>query len=286
MSPVCQSCGSEGNRWIPGYPELDVHRCEECLSLTYRKTEGLDLSAIYSEEYFQGGEYEDYAGHRAVHERNFARRWAMLQPYLPRPLRIFEVGCAYGFFLDFARRKGAESVFGIDISREAVDFARSQFGPFFEVASRGSRPPFPFNCLVAWDVWEHLEDPFDWFGELVGDLQPGGIVGLTTVDSGAAVARWRGRRWRQLHPPTHIHYPTRQGLARGLARLGLRVLRQRYLGYYRALESYLRPLRLEGLVRPFPRLRTLPVPLDLRDIQIVIAQKVSAPPSPSLSSAP
>jgi len=277
MSAMCQTCGSETGGWTEAYPEIGIYRCSECGSLTYRKTEGLDLSAIYSAEYFQGGEYEDYIGHQAVHERNFRKRWALLRPHLPSPARIFEVGCAHGFFLEFARRQGARDVFGIDVSREAIAFARSRSGPFFDVASPESRPPFAFNCLVAWDVWEHLERPFSWFRELVADLEPGGIVALTTVDSGAAVARWRGKKWRQLHPPTHIEYPTWRGLGRGLERLGLRVLRHKYLGYYRALESYLKALGLERLVRPFPRLRTVAIPLDLKDIQLIIAQKAPGP---------
>ena len=107
------------------------------------------------------------------------------------------------------------------------------------------------------------------------------IVGLTTVDSGAAVARWRGKKWRQLHPPTHIEYPTWSGLAKGLEKLGLRVLSHRYVGYYRALESYLKALGLERLVRPFSRLRTVAIPLDVRDIQLVIARKAPGRPSDS-----
>jgi SAM-dependent methyltransferase len=282
MSSICQTCGSEVSGWRPKYHELDLYQCTECRSLAYRKSGVLDISSIYSDEYFHGGEYQDYIGHRSVHELNFLKRWAMLKPYLPASPRLFEIGCAHGFFVDFARRQGAEDVFGIDISRDAVEFARSQFGPFFEVASQTSRPPFSFNGLVAWDVWEHLEYPFDWFRQLVAGLEPGGIVALTTVDSGAIVARLRGKRWRQLHPPTHVQYPTRAGLAEGLKRLGLQVICHTHLGYYRALEAYLGPFGLDGWVRRFPRLRILPVLLDLRDIQFVLARKPDAalnPPS-------
>src|SRR5262249_34985764 len=155
------------------YPDLNIDQCTECRSLTYRKTAELNLPSIYSDDYFHGAEYEDYVGHRAVHERNFERRWTLMKPHLPESPRLFEIGCAHGFFVDFARRQGGQEVFGIDISREAVAFARSRFGPFFDVSSETIRPPFSFNCLVGWDVWEHLEQPFDWFSQLVRDLEPG-----------------------------------------------------------------------------------------------------------------
>lgn len=282
MDSACQNCGERAARWSSKFPELHLDQCLDCGSLSYRGGEELDASTIYSDEYFHGGEYENYIGHREVHERNFSRRWAILAPHLRRPVRLFEIGCAYGFFIDFARRQGAESVFGTDISQDAIAFARSQFGPHFSVASDASRPPFSFNCLVAWDVWEHLESPRDLLEGLIRDLEPGGVLALTTVDSGAVVARLRGKRWRQIHPPTHLHYPTRRGLSLGLARLGLRIVRHTYLGYYRALESYLSPLGLDRFVRRFPNARTLPIPLDLRDIQLVVATKDEAARTESL----
>lgn len=269
----CQACGTARPEWTPQYREAGIYRCGHCRSLTFFPSGKLELAALYSPRYFSGGEYTDYVGHRAVHELNFRRKWRLIRRFAPAPLRVFEIGCAYGYFVNCALQSGAEQAFGVDVSEEAVAAARREFGPIFETASATATPPFSYNCLVGWDVWEHLEHPLDLFASHISGLTPGGLVCLTTVDASAAVARLRGRRWRQLHPPTHVHYPTKKGLAEGLRSLGLEILHHGHFGYYRALASYLAPLKMDGLVTPFKALRNFPVPLDLRDIQIVVAVK-------------
>lgn len=270
---TCQSCGSHNPRWTPRYPKLSLFTCTDCDSFTYFSENTVNADELYSKEYFNGGEYRDYVGHRAIHEINFQKKWDILKRYLPQPVRLFEQGCAYGLFVEFAKKSGAEKVFGADISRDAIDYAQKNFGPHFEIASDQTKPPFSYNCLVAWDVWEHLEKPFNFFSTYVEGLEKGGIVAVTTVDSSSMVARLRGERWRQIHPPTHLHYPTKQGIKKAMEALGLEVVYHSYIGYRRALESYLAPFGLDSLVKKYDGIRNLPILLDLRDIQLIVARK-------------
>lgn len=271
--PTCQSCGTNDPNWEALYPEIGMRRCARCSSFSHFYDQKLDLSKIYSEAYFAGSEYSDYLGHRDVHTLNFKRKWKLLTRHLPKPVRLFEVGCAHGFFVDFARRNGVENAYGIDVGPEAVEFARTHFGPYFDIATPGKRPDFDFNCLVAWDVWEHLEHPFDYFSQLVSSLRVGGLLAITTVDSSSLVAKWRGRRWRQIHPPTHLHYPTMRALEHAVTTMGLKPVYHSHFGYYRALESYLAPLGLGKIAQWSTRLRTAPIYLDLKDTQIMVATK-------------
>ena len=64
---------------------------------------------------------------------NFQLRISTLQQLIPNlgTSELFEIGCAYGFFLDQVRG-AVRSVAGVDISADAVAFA---------VASVGRRPP-------------------------------------------------------------------------------------------------------------------------------------------------
>ncbi len=229
----------------------------------------MNAPVLYGPDYFQGGEYDDYRAHRRIFERNFARKWELIRGLQPAPLKVFEVGSAYGYFLNHALTHGAAQGLGVDVSPDVVAQACAQFGAHFALAP--AIPTFSYNVLVAWDVWEHLERPLDMFRGHVANLAPGGVVALTTVDASSLNARLRGRRWRQLHPPTHLHYPTRAGLRAGLEGLGLSVLRQESFKQDRALETYAAALRLERLL---PRAwRNWPVGLDLGDIQLVIARK-------------
>lgn len=248
---------------------MGIWQCADCESLTYATTTPVNAEALYGPAYFQGGEYDDYQAHRRIHEKNFARKWALIRELQPRPLRVFEMGSAYGYFLHHVLENGAECGLGVDVSPEIVARAREEFGDHFALVP--AVPNFSYNCLVAWDVWEHLEHPLDLFRQHVANLAPGGIVAMTTVDASSLNAQIRGRWWRQLHPPTHLHYPTRRGLRRGLEGLGLTILRQQSFTQSRALESYVEAM---GLRWALPRAwRTASFGLNLGDIQLLVARK-------------
>jgi SAM-dependent methyltransferase len=277
---ACQSCGHAGPVWTPKYPQIQLFECSACRSMSYLPSESFDQGSLYTQAYFKDGEYGDYVGHRAAHEANAKAKWALLMPYVRSPARVFEIGCAYGFFTNYVLKSGAERAYGIDVSADAIQFARANFGPFFGLPSDPEPPDFDFNCLAAWDVWEHLLDPLDYFAAYVSRLAPGGVVAISTMDLSAAVARMRGVRWRQIHPPTHIHYPTKEGLANGMRSLGLEILEHRHIAHYRALEAYLAVLGLDKRLpsgRLADRIKTYPVRLDMMDEQIVVCRKPGTP---------
>ena len=60
-------------------------------------------------------------------------------------------------------------------------------------------PDESFDCVIAGEVIEHVEDPAAFVAELVRVCAPGGHITLSTVDTTCANAR-------KLHPPLG-HYP-------------------------------------------------------------------------------
>ncbi len=276
ISFVCQSCGSKGIKWSVRYPNLRLYSCSECQSLSYMPPNAFDQKAFYTQEYFSGGEYMDYVGHRNVHEANAKNKWKMLKPYLQTPTLLLEIGCAYGFFVNYVIGNGAKQAYGTDVCVDAIEYATNNFGPYFVNSSDPDVLDLQFNCLVAWDVWEHLIDPIQYFSKYISLLAPGGVFAIGTIDSSSVVATIRGARWRQIHPPTHIHYPTKKGIANCMTSLGLEILHHSHIGHYRALESYLGVFGLDKLGRGgrlVERAMKYPIPLDLKDEQVIICRK-------------
>lgn len=267
----CQSCGGPSPSWSPIYSDLGIYRCGFCSSLSFFTQESLDSLKLYNAGYFEGGEYRDYQGHRRAHEAGFKKKWDLIKSHLNGDPRVFEIGCAYGFFINYVMHHGASKAFGVDVNPAIISKAVSSFGPMFGDAT--AKPHFPFNCLVAWDVWEHLEAPFSFFSEALKGLEPGGLLALTTVDSSSLVARFRGSRWRQIHPPTHIHYPTYSAMNLCMGALGLEVVHHSHFAQVRAMEMYLAALHLDFLFPRRSEIRKMPLGLNLYDIQLVIAQK-------------
>ena len=271
----CQSCGGPSPSWSPIYSDLGIYRCGFCSSLSFFPQESLDSIKLYNAGYFEGGEYRDYQGHRRAHEAGFKKKWDLIKSHLKGDPRVFEIGCAYGFFINYVMHHGASKAFGVDVNPAIISKAVSSFGPMFGDAT--ATPYFTFNCLVAWDVWEHLEAPFSFFSEALKRLDPGGLLAVTTVDSSSFVARLRGSRWRQIHPPTHIHYPTYSAMNLCMEALGLEVVHHSHFTQVRAMEMYLAALHLDFLLPRRSEIRKMPLGLNLYDIQLVIARKPLRP---------
>jgi len=91
------------------------------------------------------------------------------------PLRLLEIGCADGKFLERAAALGHRAT-GIDFSRAAVDAARSR-GLDTHVADvrevRAFAGPEPFSCIALFQVIEHLEAPDEVFDAISAVAAPG-----------------------------------------------------------------------------------------------------------------
>src|SRR5690554_6166516 len=80
--------------------------CSECkFTTTNLNISTEELKKLYSIDYFHGNEYGDYLADKEIIQRNFRSRLNTLLKFIDNPSekKLFEIGCAYGFFLDAAR---------------------------------------------------------------------------------------------------------------------------------------------------------------------------------------
>jgi SAM-dependent methyltransferase len=241
-----------------------------------------ELQQLYGERYFQGEEYRDYIADREVIEKHFRLRLAKLMRYVPdaESKNLLEIGCAYGFFLLVARHSFAR-VEGLDISPAAISYARDRLHmPVCELDFLDYEPTTPIHAVCLWDTVEHLADPSAYIAKAARILSPGGVIAITTGDIESVVARTRGSRWRQIHPPTHLHYFSKRTLTDLLERNGFRVVYTGWDGQYRSLDTIAyvilmikhRHPRLYGTLKK-SGLLSFAVYLNLYDIMYVIAEK-------------
>ncbi len=253
---VCRACGLARSK-----PPLDVDAIEEL----YRDVE--------DPEYF-ASEVERRASFRAALER--IEGLGLVRP----PGRLLEIGSSVGLFLDEARRAGWDA-FGIEPSRWAAESARGRGlsvfgGTLEEFVPEGG----PFDVVVSWDVWEHLEDPLAALNRAYELLRPGGLFVFTTVNLGGLGRKLFRGRWPWFMR-MHLHYFTRESLTRMVRSSGFEVLststeaKTLKLGYVldRA-RSFLGPLAsvaraLASTIGVVDR----PVRIDLGDILLVEARK-------------
>jgi len=277
---VCLVCGVTVNGAKPSRRGLLT--CPQCgfVFAAIPADEPAALIALYQEDYFKGGEYDDYLRDRPQLQANFADRIATLQRFSSGG-KLFEIGAAYGFFLELAQPYWQPS--GIDVAEPAARYAAETLGLPVTCGEFLEYPldPTGYDVFCMWDTIEHLARPDRYIERIARHLRPGGLLALTTGDIGSLTAHAQGERWRLIHPPTHLWYFSVHTMRQMLGRYGLEVVHLSHPGNYRSLSALARwglgPLGASGNAI-YTRLNrsnwaTRGINLNLFDIMFVIAQQ-------------
>src|SRR5262249_6043026 len=150
----CPACGKPTpQHFLYAKNGCDIFQCEGC-GLGRSETSHFDPAAYYTEDYFSGQHadgYGDYVGSEPVLRREFCHTVDVIRRHRDGG-RLIELGCAYGFFLQEARRHF--TVAGIELAADAAAHARrSGLDVVTSVADAATLEKFaPFDVVVLLDV--------------------------------------------------------------------------------------------------------------------------------------
>jgi len=169
-----------------------------------------DHATLFNEHYFSGNEpdgYGDYLANEAALRRQARSYLSRIERLAGARSRLFDAGCAAGFLLDEARRRGWR-VQGCDPSEWASQRARTRLGLEVETSLFEELLDTPsvrvakgaFGAVTFVNVLEHCARPRAAIARAHALLQPGGVLLIETWDRDSWTARWTGRRWHQWSP--------------------------------------------------------------------------------------
>jgi 2-polyprenyl-3-methyl-5-hydroxy-6-metoxy-1,4-benzoquinol methylase len=225
LARACPACGrTTDHRLRFRINRCDILQCSKC-GLGRAETVGFDPATYYTGDYFSGRHadgYADYLGAEPVLRREFARSVDFIRRFRSGG-KLLELGCAYGFFLKEAARHF--EVAGIELAADAAEHGRRAGLTVLQgMADEAKlRQIGPVDVIVLFDVIEHLPDPRETLALCRRQLNPGGIIVITTGDFGSLAARLTGKRWRLMTPPQHLWFFSRQSMHRLGSGLGLAV---------------------------------------------------------------
>ena len=130
--------------------------------------------------------------------------------------RLLDVGCANGFFMDEAKRRGWE-VYGIEPSHWAVSYAKKNLN-LNDIKSSFKEADFSdnfFDVVVMSDVIEHLTDPKGTLKEVRRILKGSGILYLNTPNIKSLVSRLLKIKWWGINK-FHLFYFSKKTLKKML----------------------------------------------------------------------
>ncbi|MDD4617473.1 MAG: methyltransferase domain-containing protein [Alphaproteobacteria bacterium] len=171
--------------------------------------------------------YKDKANYRSKQDKKIrrARRRIKRMMALAPGKKFLDVGCNYGFAVEAARLLGLDAS-GIDIDGPAIESDRKAF-PLsqFKAASVEdyAAQNHKFDMVYSAEVIEHVPDADSFVQGLSKLLNSGGILYLTTPDAGHFAVPTRVETWKEVFPPEHLTYHTRQGIKLLFQKHGLKI---------------------------------------------------------------
>jgi SAM-dependent methyltransferase len=164
---------------------------------------------------YASGAYRDYVESRPMKIRHFEDRLRDVGDRVT-PGRLLDIGCSCGYFLEVAAARGFD-VRGVEFSRNAIAAASAQIRPrIFEGALENLPDDTPFDVVSAFDLIEHVPDPRAFLRDCARRLKPGGVLLISTPDTGHFLRYLMGSRWPMLQPMQHLFLFSRRALDRAL----------------------------------------------------------------------
>jgi 2-polyprenyl-3-methyl-5-hydroxy-6-metoxy-1,4-benzoquinol methylase len=274
---VCSACGSAQpyvyRFTVNGCP---IRQCPEC-GLGQADPNGFDPGRYYTADYFNGQHsdgYADYLGAEPVLRKEFARTVAFIRKFVPCG-RLLDIGCAYGFFLQEAKRY--YDVAGIELAADAAEHCRRHgLNVVTGVADASTMARLgTFDVITLFDVIEHLPEPDEVLAHAARHLRPGGVLVVTTGDFASMAARVMGPKWRLMTPPQHLCFFTRESIRAMGESVGLSLIDFAHPAKIVPLSLIAFQLRRMLGLRPAPAAHAskIGMPVNLFDAMRVMLQK-------------
>ncbi|MFC2035019.1 methyltransferase domain-containing protein [Chloroflexota bacterium] len=149
------------------------------------------LQRYYNEEYAPTniGSTEETGDRPGSNDKNTLRRYDQiydaLSKHINNDVRVLDIGCAMGGFLDYLHARGINSLSGIDSTPKYINYVKQKVNYTIKLGSAESIP-FPdnsFGLLIMDQVLEHLVEPVRAFKEAKRVLIDEGLFCISVPDA-------------------------------------------------------------------------------------------------------
>ncbi len=191
--------------------------------------------------YFEGESEQGYASYAAMKialTPFFKRRLHVLAEHLPHRGHLLDFGCAAGYFLELARADGWQ-IAGVELAADMAGQAAQTLSiPIRDTLAKLTHPQF--EAITMWEVIEHLPNPVDQLHQFYERLRPGGLLMVSTPNTGHWQAQREPDGWVGYRPPSHLLFFTEKTLTTALTTAGFTQITIRRVSPLPPLPAWLR----------------------------------------------
>lgn len=233
----CPVCVSKKFKKLFYKDEMTVVGCKGCgLIFTNPQPDQKEISSHYDKNYYycpkknpqDWSRYSDYnARYMKGHEKKrFNLIFEKLDQLKPKKGKLLDIGCATGFFIDEANKRGWQAQ-GIEVSKWAAEWGKKHLKVKI-TTGEFERIKFPrdyFEVVTMLDVLEHFKNPQIVLNKAAKILRKNGLIYLETINFDHFITRYLiGKKYIYLVPQYHLFYFGRRQLRQFLDKAGFKIL--------------------------------------------------------------
>lgn len=233
-SRTCAFCGAARDGRMRlfddryGYPgRFELLRCGGCghLGLDVRMSPP-EIGQLYT-NYYPRSSFDVEAWSPPGDPAAWRIWWSGLRAsafrWVPRNVRVLDIGCGFGESLGYHRRRGCDA-HGVEADANILRVA-ARYGLTVRVGlfEPEAYEPASFDVVTLDQVIEHVGDPMRVLAGVARVLKPGGMAILSTPNARGWGAHAFGRRWIHWHAPYHQQFFTPASMERVAMAAGLAV---------------------------------------------------------------
>lgn len=229
----CYVCDSRAIYVCDFASKFTVYECKGCgLKWVGGITKDTAVS-FYDNEYFNSDSkmgYQDYLGNERNHRRNARSILSIVDKKRDlEGLRVLDVGCAFGFLLDEAKKFRCCDVYGLELNHDACEYAKGVLSlkVFNGEVESSCFPKDFFDVVFVIGTIEHLISPKDTLRAINMILKPEGLLVITTLNTRGLFPFY------SIKPPEHLFYFNHDNIDLLLNRLNFRLVKKKtHFSYY------------------------------------------------------
>lgn len=218
----------------PDYPE-EYLVCRRTGVHYYRLAKERKYEDSYFQEEYKSQYKKTYYEDEAQLRKLANIRLDMMASYQkPEGRTLFEVGCAAGYFLSEAAKRGYR-VEGIELSPTEAEYANRTLGLNVRTGSfldDSILPKERFDAVCAFFVIEHFPDTEAVFRKITDLVKPGGVLFFGLPSLNGPSFQTDPQEWFRTHPSDHFWDYSPSSLEKMLKMFGFDTVCKRPMSYH------------------------------------------------------